>query len=91
MCYNKATTMVEPSKLTFKMERDRAFLMMRWQVSCLRLVRLVGVRDSNTLNLSHREYWKVTWNKHVQNTCVNTRAPQLCGVVQMFRPPALCE
>ena len=69
----------DSTQFTFKMERETAFFVMRWKVRCLRLERLARVRESSTLYLSHREYWRVTCN-------TNTKIKQHPDSVQNNRP-----
>lgn len=48
---------------TLRMDRDNALVAKRWHIRCNRFSRQWGAKLLSSLNLSQKEYWKVTWKK----------------------------
>ena len=46
---------------TLKMARESAFFVRRCRQRCVRLERLLAVRESRVFSRSHTAYWNVTW------------------------------
>ncbi len=68
------------------MARERALLVRRCRQSSLRLVRLQAVREERLLNLSHKEYWNVTWSSVGSRTRNRFSNYVISGTFPLIRP-----
>ena len=78
-----------PHQLTLKMVRESAFFVTRCRQRCVRLERLLAVRESRFFSRSHTAYWNVTWGRRRRNVIQkpsvklnSTRVPlNVCDVI----------